>query len=116
MTKNSYLMVSKSLFRLGLSSTQILILAQVAEFNRTTGDCFISNKTMSDYFGVSESTIKREIKDLVNRGFITLNTKNTKDGRERHITLNQENIDKEIKAKAQNEPCVSSSVNCQGSI
>lgn len=41
---NVFLKVDKDLFKLGLNPTQILILAQVIEFNTNTGDCFISNE------------------------------------------------------------------------
>lgn len=40
---NYFLKVNKDLFSLGLTPIEILILAQIMEFNNNTGDCFISN-------------------------------------------------------------------------
>ncbi len=55
------------------------------EFETNTGDCFISDKQLAEQFGVSESTISRELKKLETMGFIVRETKNVKGGKERHI-------------------------------
>lgn len=111
---NYFLKVDKDLFKLGLNPTEILILAQIMEFNTNTGDCFISDKTLADNFGVSESTVKREIKNLEQLGYISRDTKNVKGGRERHITVNHNKIDEQLTKlnltlvennKAQNDTC-----------
>lgn len=96
-----FLKVDKELFKLGLNPTQILILAQVIEFNTNTGDCFISNEQLASMFGVSVSTIKRELDKLEALGYITRETKNVKGGKERHIRLNLNLVEDN---KAQNEP------------
>lgn len=98
---NVFLKVNKDLFKLGLNPTQILILAQVIEFDTNTGDCFISNEQMASMFGVSVSTIKRELDKLEALGYITRETKNVKGGKERHIRLNLNLVEDN---KAQNEP------------
>lgn len=85
---DKFLKVNKDFFKLGLAPVEILILSQVDEFNRTTGDCFMSDKSLAEAFGVSESTISRAVRALEARGFITRATKNVKGGRERHITIN----------------------------
>lgn len=82
-----FLAINKEWLGNGLNPTEILILSQVAEYERNTGDCFISDKAMSELFGVSESTISRAVKALKEKGFIIVETKNVRGGRERHIHL-----------------------------
>lgn len=84
----NFLGIDKNLFKLGLNPTQILIVAQIMEFERNTGDCFISNERLSEQFGISVSTIKREIKKLEDDGFIIRDTKNIQKGKERHLRTN----------------------------
>lgn len=84
---NVFLKVDKGLFSMGLNPVEILILAQVTEFLTNTGDCFISDKQLAEQFGVSESTISRELKKLESGGYIVRETKNVKNGKERHIRL-----------------------------
>lgn len=93
---NLFLKVNKDLFKLGLNPTEILLLAQIMEFNTNTGDCFMSDKAFSEAFGVSESTISRELKVLEGKGFITRTTKNVKGGKERHITINNQKIEQAL--------------------
>ena len=81
----NFLKVNKDLFSLGLNPTEILVYAQVAEFNRNTGDCFISDKAMAENFGVSDKTISRALATLEEKGLIRRETKNIKGGKERHI-------------------------------
>ena len=122
---NLFLKINKDLFKLKLNPTEILVLAQVMEFNTNTNDCFISNKVLSEQFGVSESTIKRALDNLSNRGFIARDTKNVKGGKVRHMLVNIKKIEEELTKlnlnlvdetnqptkvnlnldKAQNEPC-----------
>lgn len=110
---DKFLKVNKDLFKLKLNPTEILILSQIIEFQTNTGDCFISDKVLAENFGVSESTIKREIKNLDDLGFITRFTKNVKGGKERHITVNINKINEELTKlnltldtnKAQNDTC-----------
>lgn len=115
---NIFLKINKDLFKLGLNPTEILILAQIIEFNTNTGDCFISDKQLAETFGVSESTVKREVKKLEELGFIIRETKNVKGGKERHIKVNLTKIEEVLTSvkmsfdnanKAQNE--LSTSVN-----
>ena len=113
---NLFLKVNKDLFKLGLNPTEILILAQIMEFNTNTGDCFISDKALAENFGVSESTIKREIKKLEEMGLIARDTKSVKGGKERHMKVNSAKIEQKLTSvnlsfdnsnKDQNEPCTS---------
>lgn len=89
---NNFLQVDKSLFGSGLSPIEMLVLSQIAEFNRTTGDCFMSNAAMAKNFGVSEKTIARTMDALESKGHIVRSTKNTQKGKERHITLAKDNL------------------------
>ena len=93
---NLFLKVNKDFFKLGLNPTEILILAQIMEFNTNTKDCFISDKALAENFGVSEKTISRSIKALEDKGFITRDTKNAKGGKVRHIYINAANIEKTL--------------------
>ena len=107
---NYFLKVDKELFKLGLNPTEILLLAQIMEFNNNTGDCFISNKTLAENFGVSESTIKRELEKLEKLGYITRETRNIKGGKERHMVVNTDKLTSAKMSlvnanKVQNEPC-----------
>ena len=90
---NLFLKVNKDLFKLGLNPTEILILAQVMEFNNNTGDCFISDKQLAENYGVSEKTISRTIKGLEDKGFLTRDTRNVKGGKQRHMLVNQKKIE-----------------------
>lgn len=89
---NNFLQVDKSLFGSGLSPIEMLVLSQIAEFNRTTGDCFMSNAAMAKNFGVSEKTIARTMDALESKGLIVRNTRNVQKGKERHITLAKDNL------------------------
>lgn len=90
---NLFLKINKDIFKLGLNPTEILILAQAMEFQTNTGDCYISNDTLAEQFGVSSKTISRALGTLEEKGFITRNTKNIKGGKERHMTVNISNIE-----------------------
>jgi predicted transcriptional regulator len=93
---NKFMKVNKDLFTLGLTPIEILILAQVMEFDTNTGNCFISDKALAEQFGVSEKTISRAMTALEGKGFITRSTKNVKGGRERHIAFNRGNVEKTL--------------------
>lgn len=90
---NLFLKVNKDLFKLGLNPTEILILAQIMEYNNNTGDCFISNDTLAEMFAVSAKTISRAIKNLEDKGLLTRDTKNIKGGKERHMVVNIQKIE-----------------------
>lgn len=82
---NKFLQVNKDLFNLGLNPTELIILAQVLEYNRTTGVCYMSNEQFAAMLNVSESSIKRAMDKLESEGLIKRETKNTRNGRERKI-------------------------------
>lgn len=89
----NYLAVSKSLFGNGVSPLGKLIIAQIAEFERTTGKCFISNEILAKNFDVSVSTIVRELSKLESGGFIIKETKAVVGGgKERVMRVNKDKI------------------------
>lgn len=93
---NTFLKVNKDFFKLELNPTEILLLAQIMEFNTNTGDCFMTDKAFAELFNVSEKTISRGLKTLEDKGFITRATKNIKGGKERHILINIKNINSKL--------------------
>ena len=115
---NLFLKVNKDFFKLGLNPTEILILAQVMEFDTNTGNCFISDEALTEIFGISKSTVSREIKVLESKGFITRQTVNVKGGRKRTMTVNYNKIEEALTSVnltldgcQQDSNCVLSSVN-----
>lgn len=87
-----FLQIDKSLFELGLNPTEILVLAQIMEYNRTTGDFFMSDDAMSKQFGVSSKTISRALTVLEDKKLIVRETKNVQKGKERHIKFTKDNL------------------------
>lgn len=96
---NKFMKVNKDLFTLGLTPIEILILAQVMEFNTNTGDCYISNQTLAAQFGVSEKTVSRAVANLESKGFLTRATKNVQKGKERHMSADLAKIETAILTK-----------------
>lgn len=90
--KEVFLKVNKDLFTMGLNPTEILIIAQIIEFQTNTGDCYITDQQLAKQFGVSESTISRELKKLESNGLIVRETRNIKGGKERHLKLSSINL------------------------
>lgn len=84
---NVFLKVDKDLFKLGLNPTEVLIYAQIIEFNTNTQDCFMSDKAFAEMLGVSEKTISRALANLETKGLIKRETKNVRNGKERHIHI-----------------------------
>lgn len=104
MNNNTFLKVDKDLFNLGLNPAQILIIAQVMEFQRNNCDCYITDKQLSENFGVSEKTISREIKNLIDLQFLSKETTNTRSGRKRKLYIKYP-TDNLTGANGQNDLC-----------
>lgn len=97
---NNFLKVNKDLFNLGLAPIDILIVAQIMEFQTNTNDCFISNEKLAEQFGVSESTVKRSLDKLVKElKIVVRDTKNCQKGKDRHMKVNVEKIEELARAK-----------------
>ena len=97
---NVFLKVNKDLFKLGLNPTEVLILAQIIEFNATTGSFFMSDKALAEMLNVSESTITRTMRNLDSKGYITRDTRNVKGGKTRTIVVNIAKIDENAKQQS----------------
>lgn len=93
---------------MGLTPVEILIVAQIMEFQTKNKECFISDDVMSENFGVSKSTISRAVSALEKKGILTRQTKNVQRGKERHLYISTSGL--EAYRKSQNESCESTNV------
>ena len=71
----SFLQVDKDLLGKGLKSIDVLILAQVKEFERNKCECYLTNEQFAEMFGESVSTIKRSLDKLEKDKLIKRDTK-----------------------------------------
>lgn len=99
MTNDKFLKVEKGLFSLGLDAYEILIVAQILEFQSKGMECYITNETFAEWYGTSVSTIKRRIDNLVGKNIVKRETKNTQKGKDRHLYVILENINNSAKSK-----------------
>lgn len=100
MIDNTFLAVNKQYLHIGLKSIEILLIAQIEEFERNNCKCYLTNKQFADIFGESESTIKRSLNKLEELYFIKRSTSvingNGRSNRQRILSMN--------KCEGQNEP------------
>lgn len=114
---DKFLKLNKDLWKLKLNANEQQILSYIMEFDKNTGDCFISDETFSMYLNTSKSTVSREIKALELMGYVVRNTKNVKGGKERHLKVNQKKIEEDISnvnlslVAPQQSKCLLSNVN-----
>ena len=73
-TNGNFLAVDKNLLGKGLQPIDILILAQIQEFERNNG-CYVTNQQFADWFGVSTKTIERTLDKLEELKYIDRDTK-----------------------------------------
>ena len=100
-TKTSYdtdldiLYVSKEYFGTGLKCLDMLIISTIEEYEKRDEECYLTNKTLSNMFHRSESTIKRTIDKLEKYSIIKRNTffdhKNGQSSKRRILTLRPKN-------------------------
>ena len=92
MIEHKFLAVSKQFLDIGLKSIDVMIIAQIEEFERNNCKCYMTNKQFSDILGESESTVKRSIQKLEKLNVITRHTTtvtgNGKTTKQRVLTLN----------------------------
>ena len=86
---NIFLKVSKDLFKANLNPTEILILAQIIEYQTNTSQCYITDDQMAEQFSISSKTVSRALDRLEAAGFITRDTKTVASKRTRKIIFNQ---------------------------
>ena len=108
----AFLQIDKDLFKLGLNPTEILILAQSLEYQRNTGDCFMSDKAFAEMLTISTSTVSRAIGVLEKKEYISRETKNIKGGKERHIKVNTAKIEADLTSIKMTVDGVSQASNC----
>ena len=96
----NFLKVDKEYFKLGLKPIELLIYSQIAEYDRSTGNFFMSDEGLAEIFNVSKSTVSRALDVLENKKLIERKTKNTNKGKERHIVL----------CNSQNDSCETANV------
>ena len=104
---DKFLKVNKSLFGIGRAPIEILIIAQVLEYQTKNMECFESDESFAKDFGMSVSTVSRAIGALKKRGILHAETKNIQRGKLRYLTVNVSVIDE--LHKRQNDSCENSS-------
>ena len=91
--ENKFLTVNKDYFGLGLKSLDLLIIAQVDEFQRNKYPCYVTNDQFSYMFGASVATIMRSLEKLERLNIIIRKTKyveeNGRGNRQRILVLNK---------------------------
>lgn len=69
-----YLAVNKKYFGSGLKPIEILIIAQIEEFERNEKTCYITDKQLAYFFGVGTATINRALRKLNDNKIIKITT------------------------------------------
>ena len=96
--ENKFLAINKKYFNREFKSIELLIIAQIEEFERNNCECYITNEQLSDMFGESISTIKRALSNLETKGIIKRKTStvsnNGQKSKQRILSI----------SKVQNEP------------
>lgn len=69
-----FLKVDKKYFNNNLKPLEILIVAQVEEFNQNGRKCYLTNQQFAEMFNVGTATVARTIDSLVNAGYLIRNT------------------------------------------
>ena len=102
---NNFLAINKDYLNYDLKSIDILIIAQIEEFDRNKNFCHLSNQQFAEMFGESKSTIKRTIDKLEKLNIIKRQTtfikNNGRGNKQRILSLNNRS-----KWKVQNEPTI----------
>ena len=68
--KNKYVIIYDDFRKKGLTLVKAYILGRVSRFNNVGSPYYESNKTLSKAMGISESTVKRAIDELVKEGIL----------------------------------------------
>ena len=87
----NFLKVDKKYFNNNLKPLEILIVAQVEEFNRNNRACYLTNKQFAEMFCVGTATVARTIDSLVELGYLKRCTQlindNGQASRVRHLSV-----------------------------
>lgn len=102
---NNFLAINKDYLNYDLKSIDILIIAQIEEFDRNKNFCHLSNQQFAEMFGESKSTVKRTIDKLEKLNIIERQTtfikNNGRGNKQRILSLNNRS-----KWKVQNESTI----------
>lgn len=69
-----FLKVDKKYFNNNLKPLEILIVAQIEEFNQNGRDCYLTNQQFAEMFSVGTATVARTIDSLVKSGYLIRHT------------------------------------------
>lgn len=98
---NLFLKINKDLFKLGLNSTELIILAQIMEFDTNNMVCYMTNEQFAAMLTVSERTVSRALNDTLQaRGYITIVNPRSKN---RSFKLNRSVIEDDVRQFVQEE-------------
>lgn len=93
MIEHKFLAVSKQYLDIGLKSIDIMIIAQIEEFERNNCKCYMTNKQFANILRESESTVKRSIQKLESLNVIKRHTNivsgNGRANKQRILSLNK---------------------------
>lgn len=91
---NLFLKLNKDLFKLGLNPTELIILAQIMEFDTNGMICYMTNEQFAAMLTVSERTVSRALNDTLQaKGYITIVNPKSKS---RSFRLNRDVIEAEL--------------------
>jgi DNA-binding MarR family transcriptional regulator len=62
---NLFLKINKDLFKLGLNPTELIILAQIMEYDTNNKVCYMTNEQFAEMLNVSAKTVSRAINDTL---------------------------------------------------
>ena len=97
---NLFLMVNKDLLGKGLSPIEILIMAQVMEFQKNKVICYLTDEQLAESLGVSKSTVSRALSKLCDeKRFIDRHTETIKSKQVRTLSFNKDEYEKFLEAK-----------------
>ena len=109
-----FLAVNKEYLGIGLQPIDILILAQIQEYERSN-ECYASNQTFADSFGVSTKTVERALDRLEKLKYIDRDTKvvsdNGQKSKKRKIKTKKATVKMTVGYEKQPSNCPEATVN-----
>lgn len=110
----NFLAVDKNLLGKGLQPIDILILAQIQEFERTN-ECYATNQQFAEWFGVSTKTVERALDRLEELKYINRDTKvvsgNGQKSKQRKLKTKKATDKMTVGSKKQPSNCPEATVN-----
>ena len=107
--EGDFLAVNKNYLGKGLKSLDLLIFAQIEEFQRNNLQCYMTNDQFSEKFGESVSSVKRSLDKLEEKKLIIRKTRNIRgNGRantERTLSLGDKKALTLFQCEAQKTQC-----------